>query len=332
MKRSLTVDAMRCLRFGGAFGSFCGIGSAVTLGATIDSPETRRHLRALRAGLQAAGCTVLDTGILPLSTQRLLTREEGAAGGITLHNGTFVLTGGNGAVWEDPDDLFHWEDAGAFRYVSPDAFGEIKTVPRGFGVHLRKLSAAVDVEQIRSCSLQVALCAPESAGVCAEDMLRKWNCTVFQTDDPADLPRLAAKENVQIGFLLDGSGSFCRVCGKNGQLYPAQMTAALVLEHLLEAFPDPAAVTGGTGNFAEKIACAWNSPLLRSGKNEGDLWELMRQNAIVLGCCGTTGGILWKRVQNTFDAFAAMALLLEMLALSGMEIETIINPIQEKII
>ena len=120
--------------------------------------------------------------------------------------------------------------------------------------------------------------------------------------------------------------------GTNGTIYPPQMTAALALEHLLEAFPDPAAVTEQTGDFAEKTACAWNASLLRAGKNEEELWENMRRNSIQFGCDGATGGILWRRVQNTFDAFSAMALLLEMLALSGMELETIINPIQEKVI
>jgi phosphomannomutase len=129
---------------------------------------------AVQCGLLAAGCEVIDVGILPTPTIQIYVGETRSRGGIALtasHNppeyNALKLFNGEGLFFNSYErnellDLYHQSD---FHSVTNGEIGRVlaeRDAP--MQLHLSRVLRHVDVERIRRAKFRVALDAVNGAG------------------------------------------------------------------------------------------------------------------------------------------------------------------------
>src|SRR5436309_14350915 len=158
--------------FAQAFGTYVGAGRVVVGRDTRSSGDMLYH--AVACGLLAAGCDVVDVGILPTPTIQIYVGATHARGGIALtasHNppeyNALKLFNSEGLFFNSYErgellDLYHQSD---FRRAGNEeirrATADRATPPR---MHIERVLRHVDVERIRKRRFRVALDAVNGAG------------------------------------------------------------------------------------------------------------------------------------------------------------------------
>ena len=156
--------------FAQAFGTY--VGRVVVGRDTRASGEMLMH--AVACGLLAAGCEVVDTGILPTPTIQMYVAATRAQGGIAVtasHNppeyNALKLFNAQGLFFNTYEraellDLYHQSD---FRQATNEemrrVIADYESAPK---LHFRKVLAHVDAERIRKRKFRVALDAVNGAG------------------------------------------------------------------------------------------------------------------------------------------------------------------------
>jgi len=158
--------------FAQAFGTYVGGGRVVLGRDTRPSGEMLTH--AVACGLLAAGCEVVETGILPTPTIQMYVEATHAQGGIAVtasHNppeyNALKLFNAQGLFFNNYEraeliDLYHQSD---FRQASNEEISRVITdhgsAPK---LHFEKVLTHVDAERIRRREFRVALDAVNGAG------------------------------------------------------------------------------------------------------------------------------------------------------------------------
>jgi phosphomannomutase len=165
------TPALACA-FAQAFGTYVRGGRVVVGRDTRSSGEMLQH--AVTCGLLAAGCEVVDTGILPTPTIQIYVGATQAQGGIAItasHNpaeyNALKLFNSGGLFFNNYErseliDLYHQSD---FRQASN---AEIRRVVSDYHspvqIHFDRVLAHVDAARIRARKFRVALDAVNGAG------------------------------------------------------------------------------------------------------------------------------------------------------------------------
>src|ERR1700690_702175 len=165
------TPALACA-FAQAFGTYVRGGRVVVGRDTRSSGEMLQH--AVQCGLLAAGCEVVDVGILPTPTIQIYVGATRARGGIAItasHNppeyNALKLFNSEGLFFNSYErgellDLYHQSD---FRRA---ANAEIRRATCDYAspprMHIERVLRHVDVERIRRRRFRVALDAVNGAG------------------------------------------------------------------------------------------------------------------------------------------------------------------------
>lgn len=332
-----------------AFGIYQGTGRIVVGRDT--RPSGVMIADAAIAGLLSVGCQVIDLGVVPTPTVQYMVRELGASGGLAVtasHNpaewNALKFIGGAGAFLDQAEagELFHVFSQGNFEYVPENELREADVCRDAFGRHAAKIIQSVDAGAISRRKLRVAVdCCNGVGALWSPAFLKKLGCRVSVVNGEPDglfrrtpeplpehlgaLAELVQKERCDIGFAQDPDGDRLTLVDDRGRVLSPQLTVALVLEHVLEAFPGPVAVNLQTTHLAEKIVNDCGGEIFYSPVGEINVVQLMRECGANIGGEGNCGGVIWKRVQPGRDSYSAMALLLEMLALSGEKLSNIVD-------
>ena len=160
------------LSFAQAFGTYVGGGRVVVGRDTRTSGPMLQH--AVHCGLLAAGCDVVDVGILPTPTMQIYVEHIRARGGIGLtasHNppeyNALKLFNGNGQFFNHYErnellDLYHQRD---FAQAENAAIGHVRRDDAtAKSIHIARVLAKVDADRIKRRKFKVALDAVNGAG------------------------------------------------------------------------------------------------------------------------------------------------------------------------
>jgi phosphomannomutase len=158
--------------FAQAFGTYVGAGRVVVGRDTRSSGEMLHH--AVACGLLAAGCEVVDVGILPTPTIQIYVGATRARGGIAItasHNppeyNALKLFNSDGLFFNSYErgeliDLYHQSD---FRRATNE---EIRRATSDYSsasrLHIERVLRHVDADRIRRRGFRVALDAVNGAG------------------------------------------------------------------------------------------------------------------------------------------------------------------------
>jgi phosphomannomutase len=334
------------LAFAQAFGSYVGSGRVVVGRDTRTSGPMLQH--AVQCGLLAAGCEVVDVGILPTPTIQIYTGATRARGGLAItasHNppeyNALKLFNSHGLFFNTYErtellDIYHQSD---FHQAEND---EIRRVSRDYDaprrMHVERVLRHVDAERIRARRFRVALDAVNGAGSvmtpgfltdtlgCELHAISIDPTKVFprvaepRPDTLGDLAQLVRERGCEIGFGQDPDGDRLAVADENGNVLDNDDVLALVVDAALERHPGDVVVNLTTSSVVDDIARLHGRRVFRTPVGEANVVETMQAVRAVIGGEGSNGGIIFPPVHLCRDSYTGMAFLLQRMAATGLTI------------
>ncbi len=326
--------------FAQAFGTYVGGGRVVVGRDTRATGPMLQH--AVQCGLLAAGCEVIDVGVLPTPTIQLYTGAIGARGGLAItasHNppeyNALKLFNAAGLFFNHYErgellDIYHQS---AFREVSnAEICGVSHESSAPLRNHFDRVLAQIDVQRIRARKFRVALDAVNGAGsLPTPQFLRdELGCDLHaisidpekpfprvaepRADTLVDLSKLVIDRKCEVGFGQDPDGDRLAVSDENGRVLDNDDVLAIAVDTVLARQKGPVVVNLTTSMVIDDIAKKYGVPVHRTPVGEANVVEGMLNCGAVIGGEGGNGGIIFPAVQHCRDSYAGMALWLDRLA------------------
>ncbi|MHB8054677.1 MAG: phosphohexomutase domain-containing protein [Candidatus Aminicenantales bacterium] len=336
--------------FASAFGSF------VDHRPVVVARDTRVHGPMLRAAVVSAllssGCDVLDLGICPTPILQKAIRRRKAGGGVA------ITAGHNDIQWNalafiDPDgvylnpfqgeevlDLYHLGD---FEKAATDGLGRLSfgTAAEDIDPYFDELAAFLDADAVRSARFKVVIDACAGAG--APFLARFADALGFELipindepngffpHDPEPRPRNAAQcvsvlktVGADAGFLLNSDAGRVSLISGTAEALSEEFTFPLIADAVLARRPGPVITNYSTSRMIEDVARAHRCPLIRTRVGPAHIFLTLGQEEGVMAGEGS-GGIAVPVFQPAFDAFLAMGIVLETMALTGQTLSALVG-------
>jgi phosphomannomutase len=326
--------------FAAAFGAYSGAGPVLVGTDTRPSGEMLKH--AAIAGLLSVGCTPVDVGIVPVPALMLHVREAGAFGGISVGGSGGWLEWnairfiGSGGLTLRPNqaaeltDLYH---QGVYPRVRAQEMSDVRADSTTIDRHLGAVMKSIDVERIRARRLTVAV--DPKRGAASTPTLRlldrlACDVTAIHADPGAPFPpntgleesnlvelgELVRQAGADVGFAQDVDADRLVVVDEAGRPMGADLTVVLAVQRLLERKRGAVVVDVSASRMVDDVAARFECPVYRSAVGEAHVLEAMAEHGAEVGG-ESDGGVVVLPVNACRDSFAAMAVILEALALSG---------------
>lgn len=346
------LDPAYVAEFAMGVGTWAGGGTVVlSRDGRVTGPMIHR---AVVAGLQAAGCRVLDAGVAATPTCGVLVAHHNAAAGLQItasHNPAewngLKPFGPTGAVFnaEEGRGLIDILDGRSFALQSWENIGEVEPLADSGDVHLQKIRPLVDESAVRKRKFRVVLdCNRGSGGVLGPRMLRELGCDVVvlggepdgrfeHTPEPLEenLTGLCAavrEQQADVGFAQDPDADRLAVVDETGRYIGEELTLALCADFVLERRDRVEAGSSTPGGDSVVVINASTSRVtvdvgekhgcrvVRSNVGEANVVAKMRELNAVVGGEGN-GGLIEPKVGWVRDSFVGMAYILAGLARRG---------------
>ncbi len=329
--------------FAQAFGTYVGGGRVVIGRDTRASGEMIQH--AVACGLLAAGCEVVDVGVLPTPTVQVYVGSTRARGGIAVtasHNppeyNALKLFNARGLFFNhyergDLIDLYHQS---AFRQAANHEIRRITPDPETPArLHFERILKQVDGGRIRARRFRAALDAVNGAGslVSCRFLEEALGCELHAIAvDPSkpfpraaeprpealgDLCELVRREGCQIGFAQDPDADRLAVVDETGRVLDSDDVLALVVEAVLDRLPGDVVVNLSTSAVIDDVAGQRGRRVYRTPVGEANVVEVIEAVKAVVGGEGSNGGIIFPEVHLCRDSYTGMAFLLGRMAETG---------------
>jgi phosphomannomutase len=355
-----TITADQVLGLAAAFGHTIAEGGTVVVGR--DSRPTGEFLvQAVSAGLRAAGCDVVDIGIVPTPTVPIMVAELRAAGGIMVsssHNPVewnalkfFNRSGRNvdqaqlNTIVETyelgPTDQWQtWNDCGGYHKAE-----------HAIDVHLNRVMNAVSVDRIRNARFTVVIDSVNGSGSrIAPELLARLGCRVIPiytredqvfprdpeptADNVRETGAVVKAVGADLGFVQDPDADRLAIIDNTGRYIGEEYTLVLCAAARIAAAiasganaRDVVACTNlSTSRMLEDVAAKHGATVVRTKVGEANVVDAMEQFSAVVGGEGN-GGVIDPRVVRGRDSQIAMALVLEHLATVGGTLSDLVDAI-----
>lgn len=340
------------VRYSHAFGTYVSGGKVLISRDTRPSGEMVR--RCVLAGLQAAGCEVVDLGIVPTPALQLAVRNSDAAGGMAItaghndigwnalktvrHDGIFL----NRSQAEELLDIYH---QGEYRKAGWDQLYPAREDNEAGNLHLEAVAGQVDVAAIRARRMMIAVdCVNGACSRYAPLLLGQLGCRFVEMNVDPELPfphkpdpsalnlsqlrALVQASGADAGFCFDADGDRLGIVCENGELPGEEMTICLAAEMILSRGDEGPVVTNlCTTQALDDIAHAHERPVIHTGIGQAYISEAALNNAACVGGEGS-GGCLFPALNYCNDSLATMAHVLELIARRG-PLSSIVNALPQ---
>lgn len=331
-------------------------GTTLKKGATVatsrDSSRVSRMLkRAVMAGLNAAGVNVADLEVAPVPATRFQVRSQRSQGGISVR---LVHDDPQSVVIRFFDDLgiditetaqrkierlLHRED---FRRVFPGDIGDIGYPPRSIEYYTAAIVDAVDVEAVRARGFKVvvdysygttAFVMPNVLAKLGADVLAvnpyastQDAITYDVTARAAELATLVSSSGAHVGAIIDADGEHLTLVDDTGHVL-TDSEALLAFVRLVATTCDEGAVIAlplTASDKAAEIAGEGGATVRWTKLSTAALMDAALEPGVVFAG-SSDGGFVVARFLPAFDAMAAFALLLELLAVSDQPLSKVVS-------
>ena len=308
---------------------------------------------AAASGLLAAGCHVIELGVVTTPTVGVMIGVHRAAGGLV------VTASHNPIEWNGLKCL----DASAAAPASAEALAlidrfrsrgmtyaavtDLSTVDydrTGHERHIARVLRAVDAEVIRHHGAKVVLDSVNGAGcVPGRMLLEELGCRVLQINgDPSghfahapepleqnlhDLVETVRASGSSVGFAQDPDADRLAIVDERGRYIGEECTLALAARRMLVREAGAGTVfcaNLSTSRMIDEIARSGGARVVRTAVGEANVVEAMRREGAILGGEGN-GGVIVPSVCWVRDSLASMALVLELMATEGRALSEIVD-------
>lgn len=339
------TPSMACA-FGQAFGTYVGRGVVLVGRDTRSTGPMLQH--AVQCGLLAAGCEVVDLGVLPTPTIQMYVGPARARGAIALtasHNpaeyNALKLFNGRGLFFNNYErseliDLYHQS---SFYEATNDEIRRVRKEPEAARrLHIARVLKHVDAERIKARRFKVALDGVNGAGSVMTPgfLTESLGCelTAISIDPARPFPReaepkpetlgeiasLVREKGCDIGFAQDPDGDRLAVIDENGNVLDNDDVLALAVDAVLERMPGDVVVNLTTSSVIDDLAQARGRRVYRTPVGEANVVEMILAVNAAIGGEGTSGGIIFPAVHLCRDSYSGMALFLDQMAKTGQTI------------
>ncbi|MFO0964483.1 MAG: phosphoglucosamine mutase [Gemmataceae bacterium] len=350
------LTPMVATAFASALGQSVGSAGGPVLLARDSRPSGPMLRHAVIAGLEAAGCDVVDLGILPTPTVGVAVREMKASGAVQItasHNPApwngLKLFGPDGAVlsaergaevkrlYDTGPSLAPWDKLGGFREEA------------GAGDwHLERVLRHVDVGGIKARGFRVLLDANGGAGGSLGARLLQSLHTNNQViggdqdgrfahppepleENVGDVLEAVKGSQVDLGFILDPDADRLALVDGAGRYLGEELTLALAVLARLRVDQGPVVINMSTSRVIEDLAARFGVPCHRSAVGEANVVAKMREVNALIGGEGN-GGVIDPRIGWVRDPFIGMALTLDLLVARKTSLEHIVSELPRYVI
>jgi phosphomannomutase len=305
---------------------------------------------AVASGLLASGCEVIDLGICPTPSLQLAVRWLNAQGGIAItagHNAMawnalkFVRADGlylNTTQATELLDIYHQHE---FEKVRWDRLRPMIERRDAVDQHLAILASHFDVAAIRRRAFRVAVdCCNGACSLMAPRWITELGSQVLTINDDMRAPfphdpeprrdtmaqvRAVVKAGgADLGFALDADGERLGLVDETGQVLSEEITFALAAAIRLERRPGLIVTNVSTSAMVERIAAGYATPVVRTPVGQPYVSEAILEHHAILGGEGN-GCVVIPEIQAVPDSAAAIGLIMEYLAVTGLPLSEIVE-------
>ncbi len=359
--RGIVGDSLRPevgLEFGMAYGTFLRSNAAADKRPVVcigrDSrPSGTMMARAVSAGVMAAGCNVIELGIVTTPGVGLMVRELGAAGGVVItashnpieYNGVkFLRNDGIAYPAEQVKKIQrHYFDK-TFTLQDAVGVGQVRESRDTHRTHIGKVLGICDAKQIASKRLKVVLDSVNGAGCIGTALLLKeLGCEVVHLNNEptghfahrpepvienlTEVCPEVLKHKAVVGFVQDPDADRLALIDEKGTFIGEEYTFALAAKYVFAQNPGArAAANLSTSRMIDDIAAAAGGSVIRTPVGEAHVANAMQAENCVIGGEGN-GGVIDLRVVPIRDSMVGIALILQLLAESGRKLSELVAEI-----
>ena len=307
---------------------------------------------AVAAGLCATGVDVVDLGIVTTPCVGIMVRELGCEGGIVItashnpipYNGIKLMLSNGVAPPVDTAGIIRERFfAKHYHLVESIQCGRITSDDRTDQVHIDKVLAIVNAEQIASKGYRVVLDSINGAGArVTKKLLTTLGCKVVAINDEptglfahepeptaANLTELCEwvkREKADLGFAQDPDADRLAVVDEQGSYIGEEYTLALAAMHIFATNGGTAAANLSTSRMIDDVARRAGARVIRTPVGEANVANAMLDHKCVIGGEGN-GGVIDLRVGPVRDSLVGIALVLQLMAETGKSMSQLVQEI-----
>ncbi len=349
-----TVDNVQ--RMAWAYACFIGGGRVILARDSRSSGLMFKH--AVVSGLLAGGADAIDIGLCPTPTVGIMIRTFHANGGINLtasHNpspwNAVKFISGDGTL---PGESFIREyidylHRGEFKHARWDEIGSVQTDDTALSIHCDWVEKAVDGSAIRDRGFRVVVDGCRSAGgVFLPRLLERLGCEVIPLDCepdglfsrelepiPQNLTALCqhVRENrADIGIAADPDADRLAIVSEKGDAIGEEYTLAFAVLAALKKSKGGKAVTNlSTSMLTDYAAKQAGGTVIRTPIGEAHVAQSITENNAAIGGEGN-GGVMYPAVHNGRDSMTAAALVLSLMAETGVSVSELVAQFPDYVI
>jgi phosphomannomutase len=306
---------------------------------------------AVLAGVTGVGSNVHSVGPCATPTLGVMVKHHGLDGGIQIsasHNPPEY----SGLKFFQPDGMVLGPEQGRalverfrsreFAWKPWDKLGAVEANRIDDGEHQRRLLAIVDnPEVIRSAGFKVVLDSCHGAGSrLGLPLLRTWCRDLLvlggepdgrydHAPEPTesnlrDLASIVRAVGAHVGFAQDPDADRLAIIDETGRYIGEELTLALAALRVLDRRTGPVVLNLSTSRVTEDLAVSRGCRVHRTPVGEIHVVERMRAEGAIIGGEGN-GGVIDPRVGYVRDSFVAMALVLELMAVTGEPLSQLVD-------
>ena len=308
--------------------------------------------KAVIAGLNAAGCSVLFAGMAPTPALQFAVKKHGMAGGVIItasHNPPEY--NGIKVVWSDGIEISREQeieieniffDEKMF-YAKWDNLGEVQTLDGVIDEYVEAIKKHVDTAAIARKGYHVVVDAANSvAAFAVPKLLRDLGCKVttinanidgtFPARSPEPRPEnlkdlaLAVRAiGADLGVAFDGDADRSIFVDEKGEIHWGDKTFALVEKDFLMQHPSEKVVSPiSSSTLVKDIADAYGGEVVWTKVGSVTVSHTMKKLDAKLGG-EENGGIFYGPHQAVRDGGMATALILNIMAKSGKRLSKLLD-------
>ena len=321
------------LKYAYAFGKFLKPGKVVIGRDARKSGKT--FSRTVIRGLNAAGCSVIDLGIVPTPTVLFMVRKLNGQGGIIItasHNpvewNALKFVSRKGQFLQEQEHIKFLKFINNLQIVkqSPRKFSNVNELKSGVNEHINKI---VGVMKLRSVKFGIGVDAVNGAGsICLPRLLEKIGCKVYRLNckfspnfprGPEPTPEnikalchLVKKNRLDFGFAVDPDCDRLSIVDENGEAIGEENTLALATDYILSKTKGNVVTNLSTTALLDYVVRKHDGKLYRTKVGEANVVAEMQRVKAIIGGEGN-GGVIYPKINFTRDALVGAAIILKLL-------------------
>ncbi len=343
--------------FGLAFGSYLRQNHTyqtrpkVTIGRD-SRPSGNMMVSAMAAGLMAAGCDVVDLGIVTTPGGALMVKHLKCQGGVVItashnpvqYNGIKLIR--NDAIGFPADEIKQIQARyfdKKFDYVDSVNTGRFSSDSTTHAAHVDTVLQICDKTLIASKRFKVVLDSINGAGCVVTPMLlSSLGCELIHlnerptgifahTPEPTaeNLTQLGpeiVKHSADIGFAQDPDADRLAIVDEKGNYIGEEFSVALAVKYMLSHKKGPIAVNLSTSRMVDDLARQAGCRVIRTPVGEANVANAMLAENCIIGGEGN-GGVIDLRVVPIRNSLVGIALTLQLMAQTGKTVSELVSEI-----